>query len=89
MRRIQILGDEPKIHLEYFDENRFVLSTIPIYKAPDRTVGLKFIFDEKGNPIVVTNTDNPYAVYELSEPSDSYTKGVALSQTLSSACLDT
>ena len=74
LRSIQEMGSGPDIQLVFDDGNQGICSTITIYRAPDGTVGPKLVLDKNGNPIVATNSDNPYAVYELTEPSESYTR---------------
>jgi hypothetical protein len=68
------MGDAPDIQLRFEHEEQEIRSTITIYPAPENTIGPKVILDARGKPIVLEKKKNPYGVFQLSEPSDSFIK---------------
>lgn len=72
LQSILEIGDGPDVMLRYENAEYGLTATITFYRAPNNTQGPHLIIDGNGNPRLSASNDNPYAIFDLTEPSESY-----------------
>ena len=68
--RIFEMGANPDVQLVFQNHDKGIVSIITVYPAPPGTAGPAILLDEDGEPTLADDSDNPYAVFQLSEPSE-------------------